>query len=179
MSIVLGGLASGYLVTGGLGAGAGGSAAPPVALTLREAVHAWLVGQAPLAAIVGSRVYFGQPSQLAAYPCLVVLIPTRRYGHNLGGADGTSVATVEISGLAAREADCVAMAEAIRDFADGFQGTQSGVPILSCLLDEPAEEDPQPVRSPDGGDSWIYQITLDYRVKHRVPMPTSVAQSRI
>lgn len=174
MNLVLGGLGEALLVTGGFG-GVGGSAP----LTLREAVRAWLVSQASVTSLVGSNVYFGVPSQLAAYPCLVILVPTRSYGHNLAGADGTSVATVEITGLGLRESQCVAMAEAIRNFADGFQGVQSGVPIMSCLLDDPAEADPVPVPPPDGSDQFIYQITLDYRVKHRVAKPTSVTQTPV
>ena len=144
-------------------------------LTLREAVRAWLVGQSSIAGIAGSRVYFAVPSQLSAYPCVVVMVPTRAWSHNLAGADGTSIATVEISALGLYESQCIALAEAIRNFADGFQGIQSGVAVLTCLYDD--ESDPTPVPPPDGSDNFIYQCTVDYRVKHRVPRPTSVTQN--
>jgi Protein of unknown function (DUF3168) len=145
-----------------------------VILTLREAVAAWLRSQSSVTAIVGNRIYFAQPSQRAAYPCCVIKVPTRKYGHNLGGADGTSVATVAITALAIAESQVIALAEAIRNFADGFRGTQSGVGILSCLIDDEADDETAP---PDGSDNWIYQVTLEYRVAHRVPAPTSVTQS--
>lgn len=150
-------------------------AATALAATLREAVRAWLVSQSSVTAVVGQRVYFAVPSQLAAYPCIAVMVPTRSYGHNLAGADGTSVATVEITALGLTESDCIAAAEAVRNFADGFQGTQSGVAIMTCLYDD--ESDPTPVPPPDGSDNWICQATIDYRVKHRVPRPTSVTQT--
>lgn len=168
MTIVVRGLLGPLLITGGLGG---------AARTLREAVRAWLAGQAAVSAIVGQRIYFGVPSQMAAYPCLVVTVPHRSYGHNLSGADGTSVATVEITAVASYESQCVALAEAIRDFADGFRGPQSGVAIMSCSLDEPAEADPVPDVAPDGSDDRIYRVTLDYRIKHRVPVPSRVTQA--
>ncbi len=156
-----------------LGMGGGGAAA---VLTLREAVRAWLVGLSALSAILGQRVYFAQPSQLSAYPCCVIKVPARSYGHNLGGADGSSRATVEITAMAMTEASCVAMAESIRNSADGFRGMQSGVAILSFLLDDEADDTTPP---PDGSDQWIYQITLEYKCAHRVPAPTSVTQTNV
>ena len=146
-----------------------------VALTLREAVAAWLAGL-PALTSVSPRVYFAQPSQVSAYPCTTVQVKARSYGHNLAGADGTSLATVEITEMALRESQCVALADAVRNSADGFRGTQSGVAILGCLLDDEADGQAPP---PDGSDQWIYQITLEYRVKHRVPAPTNVTQTNV
>jgi hypothetical protein len=148
--------------------------ATAAALTLREAVAAWVRSQTSVTSIVGSSIYFAQPSQQANYPCLIIKVPTRKYGHNLGGADGTSIATVSLIALAYYESQCVAVVEAVRNFADGFRGAQSGVTILSCLLDDEADDDTAP---PDGSDKWIYQVSLDYVVKHRVPAPTSVTQT--
>lgn len=146
------------------------------ALTLREAVRAWLASQPALTSVVQG-IYFAQPSQLAAYPCCVIMVPARQYGHNLAGADGTSTATFEISVFGLYESQAIAGIEAVRNFADGFRGVQSGVAILSCLLDD--EEDATPVRPPDGSDQFIYQATVDYKVKHRVPSPTSVTQTAV
>ena len=105
---------------------------------------------------------------------MLLQVPERPYGHNLAGADGTSVATVEITGMAQTEASAVAIAEAVRNSCDGFIGTQSGVAIMTCLLQDEANAQTPP---PDGSDNWIYQITLEYRVKHWVTLPTSVTQT--
>ena len=72
------------------------------------------------------------------------------------------------------ESQCIAMAEAIRNVADGFRGTQSGVAILRMLLQDEADVQTAP---PDGSDRWIYWTTLEYRCDHRVPAPTSVTQT--
>jgi hypothetical protein len=151
-----------------------GLATAVAVLTLREAVAAWLRSQSSVASIVGNRIYFGQPSQRASYPCLAFKISSRSYGHNLAGADGTSIATITFIALGNAQSQTVAVAEAIRNFADGFRGLQNGVAILSCLLDDESDDEYQP---PDGSDVWIYQTSLDYVVKHRVPSPSSVTQT--
>jgi hypothetical protein len=153
-----------------------GAIAPkPAAITLREAVRAWLAGDPAIQAIVGGRIYFAVPSQLAAYPCLAILVHGRTYGHNLAGADGTSSAAVQVAAFATRESDCIALIEAVRNFADGFRGPlATGFPVMACLLDD--ETDPMPVPPPDGSDGWIYQAAVDYRIRHRVPGPSSVTQ---
>jgi hypothetical protein len=145
-------------------------------LTLREAVVAWLRSLSPLASIIASRVYFEQPSQLSLYPCVTVKVTARSYGKNLYGADGTSLATVEILPLSLQESSCIAAAEVIRNNCDGFRGTQSGVPILWCKLDDESDDSTPP---PDGSDMWIYQVPVNYRIKHRVPLPTSVTQVNV
>jgi len=145
--------------------------AAAAAPTLREAFAGWLAG---LPGLADAGVYWEQPSQLSRYPCLVLRVPSRSYGHNLAGSDGTSRATVEVTTLSTRQADCVAMAEAIRDHQDGFRGPQSGLAILRLLLEDEADSATAP---PDGSDNWIYQMTLEYRCDHRVALPASIAQA--
>jgi hypothetical protein len=147
-----------------------------VILSLRQAVNAWLRSIPGLTAVVGTRIYKEDPSQMSLYPCLAVELPTRSYGHNLAGADGTSLATLKFTAYSLLESSAVAAIEAIRNNADGFRGIQSGVPILRCFLDE--EED-DTVPPPDGSDQWIYSASVTYLIKHRVPTPTSVTQTNV
>jgi hypothetical protein len=154
----------------------GGSA--PVVLNFRQAVNAWLRSLTALTAIVGSRIYKQDPSQLSSYPCVVVELPKRRYGHNLDGADGTSVAEVKFTAMSLFESDCVNCLEAIRNSLDGYSGYQSGVAIMRCLLDDDSEVD-ETVPPPDGSDQWIYTASVSYVMAHRVPKPTSVTQTNV
>ena len=55
----------------------------------------------------------------------MLLVDDRKYGHNLAGADGTSVATMEVAALGLVESQCIAIVEAIRNFADGFRGPKT------------------------------------------------------
>ncbi len=134
---------------------------------LRQAVVAWLRTLGDLSAIIGTRIYFDQPSQLSSYPCVVVEVTKRSYGHNHSGPDGTSQATVQITSLASLrgEAQAVAASEVVRNNADGFRGLQSGVAILRCFLGDEADGATPP---PDGSDQWIYQVALEYEIAHRV-----------
>jgi hypothetical protein len=143
-------------------------------LTLREAIAAWLRSQATVTAIVGNRIYWAQPSQASSYPCVTVKVTARTYGYNLAGADGTSLATVSITPMGLYESQCIALAEAVRNVAQGFRGTQSGVAILTCYLDDESDDESPP---PDGSANWIYQTPIPYKIAHRVPAPTSVTQS--
>lgn len=145
-------------------------------LTIREAVAAWLRGLSALTAIVGTRIYKQDPSQLSSYPCVVIEQPSREYGRNLAGADGTSLADVQITALALKESQAVAIAEAVRNSWQCFRGTQSGVAILWAYLDDEADGSTAP---PDGSDQWIYQNAVIYRIKHRVPLPTFVTQTNV
>jgi hypothetical protein len=125
---------------------------------------------------IGGRIYFSNPSQLSLYPCLTVNVRTRGYGYNLDGHDGSSLATVEITALALREATAIAIAEVIRNSLQGFRGLQSGVSILRCFLDDESDDTSQPI---DGSDQWVYEVTLSYVMKHRVPYPTNVTQTDV
>jgi hypothetical protein len=146
------------------------------ALTIREAVAAFLRSLSGLTPIVGTRIYKQDPSQQSKYPCLVIEQPTRNYGMNLAGADGTSIATVQITAMSLQESTAVAAMEVVRNNWQGFRGTQSGVPILWAYLDDEVDGTTPP---PDASDQWIYQVAVTYRIKHRVPMPTSVSQTNV
>ncbi len=149
--------------------------------TIREAIVSFLNSLVPLTAIVGPRIYWAHPSQKSNYPNVCVGVSERSWGHNLDGADGTSTATFDITVQhqdpgGSGESTCVAMAEAIRNYFDGFRGTQVSVAILSIFL---MDEGDDQVASIDGSDNWVYQIALTYRVRHRVPAPTSVTQVNV
>ncbi len=113
---------------------------------------------------------------MSLYPCVTVQVTDRAWGRNLAGPDGTSTATVEIDGLALHESTCIAIAEAIRNNFDGFRGLQSGVPILWQKYQNESDDTTEP---PDGSDAWIYHVIVKYRIKHRVPLPTSVTQTNV
>lgn len=149
-------------------------AAVVTTLTIREAVAFFLRSLPALAAIVGTRIYYSNPSQLAAYPCVRVKVTHREYTYNLAGFAGASLATVEVAGLGLYESQSVAIAEVVRNNYQGFRGVQSGVPVLRCLLGDETDDTTEP---PDGSDSWIYEVAIDYEIYHRVPLPTSVTQT--
>ncbi len=149
---------------------------PSPPLTLREAVVAWLNSLTALVALVGTRIYFADPSQLSLYPCVVVQVTNRSYEHNLAGSDGVSLATVHIEAISQFESVSVACVETWRNYFDGFRGTQSGVPIGRCFLNDEFDAETPPLA---GSDLWIYHVVTEYVIWHRVPLPTNATQTNI
>ncbi len=142
-------------------------------LTIREAVVAWLRTLPSLTALVGTRIYSSDPSQISVYPAVTVKVSDRTYVYNLYGFAGASLITAEITAISNREATCVAIAEVVRDSFQGFRGMQSGNAILRCFLGDESDDTVEP---PDGSDQWIYLVEVDYEILHRVSAPTSVTQ---
>ncbi len=141
------------------------------ATSFRKAVRARLLADSDLVELIGSRVYFGQPSQRAVYPAVAVSISSRSYGHTLDGPDGTSVADVEITAYAEEEADAEEIGDLIFAAIDGSTGvTWSGIPIDYCLNQGDGDEDSDPIWA--GDDRWIYQLRSTYSIGHRVPIPS-------
>ena len=145
--------------------GTGGTSLPP---TLRQAIYSRLSTSSSLVGLVGSRIYFGALPQTAARPALVYSVPSRPYGHHLGGADGTSTARVQFNAIAWSEREADQISQAIRQSWDGYRGTIGGVEVLSSISQGDVDL-PQPPRA--GTDRWTYEIACDYSIKHRVSYP--------
>ncbi len=160
-----------------LGMGAGGTAA---AADFRQSV-AYALGQiSGLTAVVGTRIYWADPSQRAIYPNCCLKCTHLESVKNLGGEGGVKTGTVEItiqSNLPAAVSALVAAAKAIYDSLAGFRGYQNGCPWMWCLYDDDESDDS--VAPPDGSPNWIYSLTVVYRIRHRVPLPANVTQTNV
>jgi len=139
--------------------------------TIREAVRGRLVESAEVYDQVEGRVYFGALPQTAKLPAVTYFVPAKAAGHNLKGSNGLSVTRIQISAWSHKLAECVAIAEAIRQRFDGHQGPMGEVHVNSCLLQSEVDL-PEPPK--DASDRWTYQIALDYRVSHRVSIPSQL-----
>lgn len=152
------------------------NAPPPPAgdpgATIREAVRGRLVESAEVHDQVEGRVYFGALPQKAKLPAVTFFVPSKVAGHHLKGSNATSITRIQISAWSHRQAECVAIAEAVRQRFDGLQGTMGEVHVLSCLLQHEIDL-PEPPKIAD--DQWTYQIALDYRISHRVPPPSQLS----
>lgn len=157
----------------------GSVGAAPAASTFRESVICALNNITALTAIVGSRIYWGDPSQRAVYPNVCLRLADRARTRNLSGAAGQSTATVEItiqSNAIGGMLQCNAAAQAIYDSLEGFRGYQNSVAWQTCYLEDEPDETSMPV---DGNDRWVYAVTVTLRIKHRVPMPANVTQTNV
>lgn len=152
------------------------NAPPPSAgdpgATIREAVRGRLAESADVHDLVDGRVHFGALPQNAKLPALTLFVPAKNAGHNLDGSDGTAITRVQISAWANRQSEVVELAEAIRQRFDGFRGAMGAVEVLSCLFQTEIDL-PEPPRA--GSDKWTYQIAIDYRIAHRVSIPSQLS----
>ncbi|OJW11215.1 MAG: hypothetical protein BGO49_11150 [Planctomycetales bacterium 71-10] len=140
--------------------------------TFEEALYLRLSSTAALTAIVGDRIHHGHIPQGWDLPAVSFELPGRPYGHHLRGSDGTSSPRVRISAWAASRPQAVAMARAVRDRFQGFRGRIGRVEVMaSILLDELDLSSPPK----DESDTWTCRILMDYRIRHRVPLPTLLA----
>lgn len=139
--------------------------------TLREALFARLRATPALTALVGARIYFNALPQSVSGPSLPAVtfyIAARSFRRNLGGPNGTSLATVRVSAWARTELEAAAMVESIRANFDGYQGLWGRVQIMGCFLEDAAD---LPEFPRQGTDTYTYQVALTFNVVHRVPKP--------
>ncbi len=151
------------------------NAPPPSAgdpgATIREAIRGRLVESAEVHDLVDGRVYFGVLPQKAKLPAVTIFVPAKTAGHNLQGSNATAITRVQISAWSTRQSECVAIAEALRHRLDGFQGPMGEVHVNACLLQNEVD---LPEAPKDGSGQWTYQIALDYRISHRVSLPSQL-----
>lgn len=141
----------------------------PGPATLRAAIFARLGSSTALAGVVGDRIFHGRVPQRKAWPAVVFHAPARAYGHNLGGGDGTSTATVQIDCWATKPGQAEAAAEAVRLAFQGYRGRVGSVEFLGVFVDDVGET---VERDSPGADDWTYRTIITLEARHRVSIPT-------
>jgi hypothetical protein len=149
---------------------------PPLPRTkqIRQAVYSRLMSIPAITDLVGSRIYFGAlPQSLSLFdgPAITYFIVTRPYGMVLGGSDGGSSARVQINAHGINQQTSSAIAQAIRDSWDGFKGIVNEVDIMASILQGQIDLPSPPMA---GSDQWLYQVSTDYLMLHRVAFRAGV-----
>lgn len=137
----------------------------PVPATLRDAVRWLLHDSAMIRVVVGQRIRYARSRQRDAEPRVTYLVPSRTYGRDLDGPDGTSEARVRVSAWATDSERAADLAERIRLALDGWSGWVGSVYVAS--IDHEVSID-LPEWDGDGGEATVYQIAIDFMVDHRV-----------
>lgn len=141
---------------------------PPARRDIREAVVALLKANAGVSATGAAIVPMKRP-QKQGLPCLEYQVISNPRGHWLSSASGAAVARFQFDCWSNDLAECVAIKTALENALDGRNVVSLGVVILwSKQVDEhDLHEWPT-----DGSDRSLYRISVDYLIKHRVPIPT-------
>lgn len=139
---------------------------------IRAAVYSYLTGNAGITAQVGARVFPVKEPQATARPVLLYRVVKIAHHHDLSGATGESIATFEFNCAADTYAAADAVAEAVRQAADGANDkTSDGVTIYRMELNEDEGETDDFIEPIDAGDDGVFLITLRYDVHFAESVP--------
>ena len=102
--------------------------------SVERALITGMLGNSPIVALVGSRIYPLMAPPKAEMPCIVVEKVGYATNYTLDGPAGVSEAMMNITMLALRYKSGKDVGGAVRYYLSGFKGTVSGVKILSAFI---------------------------------------------
>jgi hypothetical protein len=133
-------------------------------------IRALLVGAAPVAAIVATRVYPDAPPQSATHPCVTAFKVSCVRWSTLSGPDGVAVARVQVGCRAWDKAGSKALAEAVRAQLNGYPLKRGDVNIVAGIyvryVDLVDERDVYH-RPVNDDDKPVFETQLDFRCWYR------------
>lgn len=125
---------------------------------LEADVRTYVLADATVAALVGSRMVARMLPQSPTLPALVFQrIDTRRQ-HDLDGADGLPRMRLQVTAWATLPLEAATVAQAVRTRLDGVKGVMGATTIGACLcVGERDIADPDPGR---------YGVALDFLIQY-------------
>lgn len=123
--------------------------------------RALLVTDAPLAALVSTRVYWNAIPQDAADPAVVMYLIDSAPGYAMGGADGLTSSLVQIDVRAVSAASMWAIRDAIVTALSGYAGTQGDTDFRGVFQRGERQSSEKP------GTVLYHRSSLDFEVFSR------------
>lgn len=131
---------------------------------IEESLHAYLVSQAAITAIAGTRIYPTRAPQGAAFPRATYQLVSREHRHATALASGTASSRYQISCWGASYATAKQLADAIRETIDGYSGAWGSDTIDVVMVTNDVEFFEPPS---DGAEVGTYHVALDVLIGHR------------
>lgn len=128
---------------------------------MEEAFRALLTGDAGVAALCSTRVYWDEIPQAASAPLVVLFRISGVPDYSTAGATGLVMSRVQANCRADTKAAAIGLARAVEAKLSGFSGTQSGIRFKPILL---AMHRSRFVK-PDAAESY-YVEELDFEIWH-------------
>lgn len=119
-----------------------------------------ILGNAAVAALIGTRMYPESAAYGTALPCLVMQRISTHHTHSHSGISGYAVARMQITALAETPEGRIALGEAVRLAIDAFVGTQGSFYFAIYLAD---------TRDDYLDDVPVYRRQLDFEVQYNEP----------
>jgi len=104
-------------------------------MDVTEALRVFLLANAGVTALVGERVFVTVAPQDAALPLVVLKRVSTPRVYAQTGPSGLAWPRVQITARAARQAEAVAVAKAVRQAVSGYRGSMGGVPVQAVFVD--------------------------------------------
>ena len=134
-----------------------------MATDIKVGFRTYLLTQATVTTLVGSRIYFGNLPQNPEYPCVFLTrIGAQRWNH-LGGECGVVQGIIQTDVLADDAIEANAVAEAIRQVVHGYSGAMGSETVQSAMLETDFEGFDPPV---DGGEGFRARVAQQYQITY-------------
>ncbi len=139
-------------------------------MSISSAIYDYLVNNAGVAALVGTRIYPSVSPTSAMMPRITYQLISANHSECVGGSAGLCEYKIQLSAWGYSDLSTDATAEAIRQALQGYSGTTGGVLIYSALMDSEITniEDPQ-----DGSEKFIYVRHCSYSIQAQESIPTN------
>jgi hypothetical protein len=129
---------------------------------MKAGLIALLTSESTIAAIVGSRVYFGKAPQKAALPYIVITQMTSEDFKSLDGTGELRAIDFDIDCKADRALTAATLGDAVREFIQDYTGSAGSKTIGAVLLNDESTDYEPPQ---DGSDIGVHTVLLDVTIQ--------------
>ena len=121
-----------------------------------------LTGDAGVAALVGSKIYWSEVPQGKKRPLVCLHLVSETNNHTMGGTVDLEDATVQVDCWGNTLTDALAVSEAVKAVLDGYSGTVSSTVFQGVFR----RSERQDFQKPGNGEGKYHRVSSDYQVLH-------------
>lgn len=121
-----------------------------------------LTGDAGVAALVGTRIYWNTLPQGSVKPSICLHLISEINTHTMGGTVDLEDSTVQVDCWAGTLADSLAVSEAAKLILDGYSGTVAATVFQGVFK----TNERQDFSKPSNGNGELHRVSSDYQVAH-------------
>ena len=126
-----------------------------------KAFRTYLQTKSGVTNLISTRMYPDNLPENHTLPCAVYYVISDVKEHHLGGAAALATVRIQVDCYAATRTGANALAEAIRDAADGYSGAAGDERFQTCHLETQRYDTDTPA---DGSDLYRYLVSQDWMI---------------
>lgn len=139
-------------------------------MSLESDIRAFLIADADVTAIVGTRIFPLRIPQGQALPAIRYVVIASSSDHHLGGTSGSAETTIQFDCYSETYSEAIDLGNKVRTAlvaSNNGQHVAGSTNIYETRLT--AQSDETPFREPDASDKWIYNRSLDLAFQYAEP----------